>query len=90
MFLIDIAVPRDIEPQVAQIPNVHLYNIDDLRDIAAQNLSRRTEAIEQAQAIVARQTAGFADWFRSQTTYHLLQQSGQSVTNLRTVGGGRV
>jgi glutamyl-tRNA reductase len=53
MFLIDIAVPRNIEPEVNKIDHAFLYDIDDLQGIAARNLRARLEVAEQAESIVA-------------------------------------
>ncbi len=52
MLLIDIAVPRDIEAAVGRQENVYLYNIDDLQDAAAENLTRRQNLMEQARSII--------------------------------------
>ncbi|NUO07928.1 MAG: glutamyl-tRNA reductase [Candidatus Brocadia sp.] len=52
MFLIDIAVPRDIEPDIANIDNVYLYNIDDLQSVVNQNIDERTREVEKCRAII--------------------------------------
>jgi glutamyl-tRNA reductase len=52
MLLIDIAVPRDIEPAAGRLPNVYLYDIDDLQRVADGNLARRQKAIDQAWGII--------------------------------------
>ena len=46
LFLIDLAMPRDIDPQVADLPNIYLYNLDDLADIANENLKNREREVE--------------------------------------------
>lgn len=46
LFLIDLAVPRDIEPQVAELPNIYLYNLEDLASIANENLRNRQEEVD--------------------------------------------
>jgi glutamyl-tRNA reductase len=63
MLLIDIAVPRDIDPAAAQIKDVYLYTIDDLQRIAAANLAKRQEAVNQAWAIVREELAAMAPLF---------------------------
>lgn len=65
MFMVDIAVPRDIEPEVGELPDVYLYTIDDLHDVIQENLQSRREAAEQAEEIIAYQVARFMDWVRS-------------------------
>ena len=52
MFMMDLAVPRDIEKEVGDLPDVYLYNIDDLRDVIRENLKSRQAAAEQAEAII--------------------------------------
>ena len=54
MFLIDIAVPRDIEPDVANIDNVYLYNIDDLQSVVNQNVDERTREVENVELSLKR------------------------------------
>ncbi len=65
MFMVDIAVPRDIEPEVGELPDVYLYTIDDLHDVIQENLQSRREAAVQAEEIVDYQVARFMDWVRS-------------------------
>ncbi|MBI1738581.1 MAG: glutamyl-tRNA reductase, partial [Acidobacteria bacterium] len=59
VFLIDIAVPRDIDPAVREIPGVFLYDIDDLEQVVAHNLEERQTAALAAEEIVAAEAAGF-------------------------------
>ena len=58
LFIIDVAVPRDVDPAVGDIEQVFLYNVDDLQTIVQENLSRRGAEIERAEAIVARNWRG--------------------------------
>jgi len=62
MFLVDIAVPRDIEPEVARLKDVYLYTIDDLQQVVDENMQQRTNAAEQAGADVEEAVAGFMRW----------------------------
>ena len=59
VFLIDIAVPRDIDPAVRDVPGVFLYDIDDLERVVAQNLCERRVAADQAAQVVAREALAF-------------------------------
>lgn len=59
MFLIDIAVPRDIDPEISKIENAFLYNIDDLEAVVASNLKGRQREAEIAGRIVEEETIGF-------------------------------
>jgi glutamyl-tRNA reductase len=64
IFLIDIAVPRDIEPTVGEIDNVYLYNLDDLQQAVSATMSQRQGAIEAARKIVSRHVEEFSAWHR--------------------------
>jgi len=57
LFLIDLALPRDVEPEAASIDNVYLYDLDDLADIAEQNLAQRQAEAAKCRAILADRTA---------------------------------
>ena len=63
LFLIDIAVPRDIEAGAGSVYNVFLYDIDDLGRVVTGNRERRAEAADQALEIVQAETARFTKWF---------------------------
>jgi glutamyl-tRNA reductase len=65
LFLIDIALPRDVEPAAGEIEQVFLYNIDDLQATVQENLARRASEVERAEAIVGEEIDKFAAWFRS-------------------------
>ena len=63
LFLIDIAVPRNVEPSVEDIDNVFLYNIDSLREIADNNLKCRMLEIDKANCIIDEEVADFVCWY---------------------------
>ena len=65
MFLVDIAVPRDIEPAVAELEDVFLYTIDDLREIIDDNLRSRREAAREAEAMIDLSVEHFMGWWRA-------------------------
>ena len=65
MFVVDLAVPRDISPDVAALEEVFLYNIDDLRGIVQENLARRQEAVAKAERLVNDEVAAWYGWLRS-------------------------
>jgi glutamyl-tRNA reductase len=63
LVIIDIGVPRNVEPEVARIRNVILYNIDDLNDISNANRKRREDTIRQAEVIISQEVDRFmSDW----------------------------
>lgn len=65
LLLIDIAVPRDIDPAVRELPGVHLFDIDALQTVAEGNMRRRRAAIAQAEKIVDEDVTKFGDWLRT-------------------------
>jgi glutamyl-tRNA reductase len=65
LFIIDIAVPRDVEPGVGQLDQVFLYDIDDLKAIVKENMSRRATEIERAETIVRQEVDKFTAWLQS-------------------------
>ena len=65
LFIIDIAVPRDVEAAAGEIEQVFLYNVDDLQATVRENLARRASEVERAEAIVTEEVKKFAAWFRS-------------------------
>lgn len=66
MFLLDLAVPRDIEPAVARLPNTYLYTVDDLDQVISENKASRQAAAEQAEAIIDLSVEHFMAWWRAQ------------------------
>jgi glutamyl-tRNA reductase len=62
MLLIDLAVPRDVEPEVSTLGDAFLYTVDDLGRIAAEGLSARSNAVVQAEAIIDTEVRDFMHW----------------------------
>ncbi len=77
LFLVDIAVPRDIEPSCEDLTNVYLYNIDDLQQVVAENLARRHKEVQAVLAIVSRETSAFEHYLDS-------RKASSAITNLRS------
>jgi glutamyl-tRNA reductase len=67
MLLVDIAVPRDVEPEVGKLPNAYLYSVDDLQAIIEQNMAQRKAAALQAESIVVQESGEFMAWLRAQS-----------------------
>jgi glutamyl-tRNA reductase len=65
LFIIDIALPRDVEASAGDLDQVFLYNIDDLRAIVQENLTRRTAELSRADAIVDEEVGKFVAWMQS-------------------------
>lgn len=66
LFLIDIAVPRDVDPRVGDMENVFLYDVDDLSKLAEENVAQRLREAELAERIVEHEVAEFEAWRRQQ------------------------
>lgn len=62
LFMVDIAVPRDIDPRIADLPNVFLYDIDDMQGIVEANLAERERAASQIVSMINVETIQFNDW----------------------------
>lgn len=62
MFLIDLAVPRDVEPRVESLDGVFLYNVDDLSKVVSESLASRAREAERAEAIVLEEALGWERW----------------------------
>jgi glutamyl-tRNA reductase len=67
LFVIDIAMPRDVEAAAGEIEQVFLYNIDDLQATVRENLARRASEVSRAEAIVTEEVQKFALWLRSRS-----------------------
>jgi glutamyl-tRNA reductase len=72
LFLIDIAVPRDIEPEAGKVKGVFLYDLDDLRSVSEANLRERRKEAASAEAIVDQEIGAFLEWRRSLDVVPLL------------------
>ena len=64
LFLVDIAVPRDIDPAADDIENVYLYNIDNLQDIVDENVKNRRREALKAEEIIKEEVAQYANWLK--------------------------
>jgi glutamyl-tRNA reductase len=64
VFMIDIAVPRDIDPSVGDLEGVYLYNLDDLQEVVTRTIDSRGSAVETARAIINRHVDTFLAWHR--------------------------
>jgi glutamyl-tRNA reductase len=64
LFIVDIAVPRDCDPAVAELPNVEVVDVDGLRDVVDVTLERRREAIPLVEEIIAEHATRFREWYR--------------------------
>jgi len=74
LFMIDIALPRDIEADVAELDNVFLYNIDHLQEVVADRVRGRASEAQMAEKIVLEETAEFLNWYRAREAAPVIKQ----------------
>jgi len=65
MFMLDIAVPRDVEPEVSELDDVYLYTVDDLKGVVQENLESREQAAQEAEQIIDTRVVDFMRWVRA-------------------------
>ena len=65
MMFVDIAVPRDIDPEIRNLANAHLFDIDDLQSLAEDNIREREKEVERVDAMVEEEVERFSQWWRS-------------------------
>src|SRR6188474_2986499 len=73
IFMVDLAVPRDIEREVGDLDDVFLYTVDDLQGIVQGNLDARRSAVEQAEAIIDTQVGQFMHWMQTRQSVPLIR-----------------
>jgi glutamyl-tRNA reductase len=83
VFMVDIAVPRDIEAEVGELDDVYLYTVDDLEEVIEENKRSRQEAAEQAQEIVDFHAEEFMGWLRSLDAVELVQDYRDQALQMR-------
>jgi glutamyl-tRNA reductase len=83
LLLIDLAVPRDIEPDVNDVPGAHLYTVDDLHEVVNATLEQRSTAITAARNIVDEEVSAFKTWLRSYDALPTLSSWRQRADTLR-------
>ncbi|MEW8563025.1 MAG: glutamyl-tRNA reductase, partial [Candidatus Thiodiazotropha sp.] len=83
IFMVDIAVPRDIEPEVADLSDIYLYTVDDLDEVIQENMRSREEAAEQAVEIIDHYVGEYMGWLRSLDAVGLIQDYRNYAERLR-------
>ena len=74
MFMVDLAVPRDIEPEVKDLPDVYLYTVDDLAQVVQTGRDSRQAAVAEAEIIIDAGVQNFMHWLNQRGTVPLIQQ----------------
>ena len=83
IFLIDIAVPRDIDPRINNIDNVYLYDIDDMQGVVDTNIKARREEAKKAERIIEREVGQFDRWLKSLSVVPTIISLKESVEDIR-------
>ena len=83
MFLIDIAVPRDIEPSVNDLDNVFLFNIDDLQQVVEENRREREKEVHKVEAMIADESGKFSHWLKALEVTPTLKALTQKAEEIR-------
>lgn len=73
MFMVDLAVPRDIEPEVGELDDVFLYTVDDLGRSVAEGIDQRRGALQQAEVIIDTQVGQFMHWMEARSCVPLIR-----------------
>lgn len=81
IFMVDLAVPRDVEPEVSELDDVYLYSVDDLQNVIEENMENRLQAAEQAHEIIDTQVSHFLDWQRSLGAVDIIAQIRRQTQN---------
>jgi glutamyl-tRNA reductase len=84
MFMVDIAVPRDIEPEVAQLEDVYLFTIDDLQNVVNENMESRKQAARDADQLVNREVEQFQQQMKTLSAVPVIRELRESADELRT------
>ncbi len=88
-FMVDIAVPRDIEPEVADLNDVYLYTVDDLRHVIEENLRTREGAAREAENLIMAGTQDFLSQIRALDAVSTLKQFRERAESLRDIEVGK-
>lgn len=83
LFLIDLALPRDVDPRAVELEGVYLYNLDDLQQLVQQNVKKRTREIPRAEAILRQGIAEFSLWQQRHSQGEKIAQMRMQLENFR-------
>ncbi|WP_422410769.1 glutamyl-tRNA reductase, partial [Endozoicomonas sp. ALB122] len=83
IFMVDIAVPRDIEPEVTELPDIFLYTVDDLHDVIQDNMQQRQDAAKEAELLIETGAFEFMSQLRSLDAVNVLRSYRKNTEELR-------
>jgi glutamyl-tRNA reductase len=83
MFIVDIAVPRDVETEAGELEDVYLYTVDDLKDVIEENMRSRKEAAIQAEEIIEAQVQHYMAWLKSLDAVSTIRALREQATSIQ-------
>jgi glutamyl-tRNA reductase len=83
VFMVDIAVPRDIEPEVGELSDVYLYTVDDLHEVIEEGRQSREEAAQLAEEIIETQVEHYMGWLRSLEAVDVIRSYREQAEQIR-------
>lgn len=84
LFLLDLSVPRTIDPKTSSLNHVNLFNIDDLSSIAAENLESRRDATTNARTIIEEERSQFMEWWKSLQSIDVIRDLHKHADEIRS------
>ena len=73
ILVIDLAIPRDVEPEATNLPDIYLYSVDDLKQVIEENMQSRISAAEEAEIIIDDEVTKFYQWLRGQDVTEVIR-----------------
>jgi glutamyl-tRNA reductase len=83
MVMVDLAVPRDIEPEIAELDDIFLYTVDDLAQVVEAGMESRQQAVIEAEQIIASRVDGFLHWMSARETVPVIRSLREHAESLR-------
>lgn len=83
IFMVDIAVPRDIEAEVGDLDDIYLYTVDDLQSVIEENMNSRQKAAKQAEEMIKVEVEGFMGWIRAQDKISLIKSYRNKISDIQ-------
>lgn len=83
MLIVDIAVPRDVEPEVGKVESAYLYTVDDLQAIIQHNMAQREAAAVEAETIVVQESGEFMAWLQAQNAVDVIRDYRHQAEDIR-------
>jgi glutamyl-tRNA reductase len=83
LCILDIAMPRDVDPSVAELDNVFLYDLDDLHAVVSSNLARRTDELPAAEVVVSQEVEKYWQWLAGLAAVPVLTRFREEMNRVR-------